>query len=109
LPGNQGFDEYFGIPYSNDMFIGSTHKFADNVDFLDGYTLEKAKEDQQFIKENYSDRKKIIDHGIKELVPLFEGNKIVEYPADQATLTQRFFDRAIILLKTITINPSSSI
>jgi arylsulfatase A len=81
LPGNQGFDEYFGVPYSNDMFIGASHKFADSVHFCNGYTLEKAKEDQQFIKENYNDRKKIADRGIKELVPLFEGNKIVEYPA----------------------------
>jgi arylsulfatase A len=95
LPVNQGFDEYFGVPYSNDMFIGASHKFANNVDFRDGYTLERAMEDQKFIKENYSDRKKIADHGIKELVPLFEGNKVVEYPCDQATLTQRFFERAI--------------
>jgi arylsulfatase A len=95
LPQNQGFDEYFGIPYSNDMFIGSTHKFADTVRFLNGYTLDRAKEDQQFIKENYNERKKIVDHGIKELVPLFEGNKIVEYPCDQSTLTPRLFDLAI--------------
>lgn len=99
LPQNQGFDEYFGIPYSNDMFIGSTHKFADTVRFLNGYTLERAKEDQQFIKENYNERKKIVDHGIKELVPLFEGNKIVEYPCNQATLTPRLFDRAISFIE----------
>jgi arylsulfatase A len=99
LPGNQGFDEYFGVPYSNDMFIGASHKFADSVHFCNGYTLEKAKEDQQFIKENYNDRKKIADRGIKELVPLFESNKIVEYPANQATLTQRYFDRAIKFVK----------
>lgn len=28
-------------------------------------------------------------------MPLFEGNKIVEYPCDQSTLTPRLFDRAI--------------
>ena len=95
LPQNQGFDEYFGIPYSNDMFIGASHKFADTVRFLNDYTLDRAKDDQQFIKENYNDRKKIADRGIKELVPLFEGNKIVEYPCNQATLTPRLFDRAI--------------
>lgn len=105
LPGNQGFDEYFGVPYSNDMFIGASHKFADSVHFCNGYTLEKAKEDQQFIKENYNDRKKIADRGIKELVPLFEGNKIVEYPANQATLTQRFFDRAIKFIENSNDKP----
>lgn len=44
LPQNQGFDEYYcGIPYSNDMFIGSTHKFADTVRFLNDYTLDPSK------------------------------------------------------------------
>lgn len=95
LPLDQGFDEYFGIPFSNDMFIGSTHKFADTVRFLNDYTLERAKDDQQFVKENDKTRKKISERGIKELVPLFEGSKIVEYPCNQATLTPRLFDRAI--------------
>jgi arylsulfatase A len=105
LPQNQGFDEYFGIPYSNDMFIGASHKFADEVNFLNGYTIEKAKEDQKFIKENYNDRKKIADRGIKELVPLFEGNKIVEYPCNQATLTPRLFNRAINFIENNSNKP----
>ncbi|MGQ1891314.1 sulfatase family protein [Thermophagus sp. OGC60D27] len=105
LPLNQGFDEYFGIPYSNDMFIGVKQKFADSVNFRNGYTLQKAREDQEFIKENYTKRKKIAEYGIKELVPLFEGNKIVEYPCDQATLTKRYFDRAFDFIEKNDENP----
>ena len=50
LPTDRGFDEYFGIPYSNDMFLGSTHEFSDTVKWNDGYTLEKALEDQNLVR-----------------------------------------------------------
>jgi arylsulfatase A-like enzyme len=98
LPLAQGFDEYYGIPYSNDMFIGEQQVFADNVRFTQGYTLEKAKRNQQIIK---SARKKnklndtLKQLGIKKFPPVFEGNKIIEYPAEQGTLTQRYFDKTI--------------
>ena len=39
LPTDQGFDKYFGIPYSNDMYIGPSQKFASNAVFREGYTL----------------------------------------------------------------------
>jgi len=81
LPTGQGFDEYYGIPYSNDMYIGSHHEFHKDVVFNQGYTLEQAKKDQEKRKRN--------------LVPIFEGTKIIEYPAEQSTLTKRYFDRAI--------------
>lgn len=95
LPLNQGFDEYFGIPFSNDMYLGTNMKFAENVTFTNGYNLEKAQNDQQFIKENRKAPLKIKEHGIKELVPLFEGNEVVEYPCEQSTLTKRYFERAM--------------
>ncbi|MFR9557694.1 MAG: sulfatase [Rikenellaceae bacterium] len=90
LPTDQGFDEYFGIPYSNDMYIGTYHKFADDVNFREGYTMELAKEHQKIAKVKQNARKQILS-----IVPLFEDDKIVEYPCDQATTTRRYFDRAI--------------
>ena len=93
LPIGQGFDSYFGIPYSNDMYIGVQQKFAKNVVFNNGYTLEKAKQDQFFVKNNSKD--KIKEQGIKELSPLFQNNEIIEYPCNQATLTQRYFNKTI--------------
>ncbi len=95
LPLAQGFDTYYGIPYSNDMYIGSQMSFAKDVKFREGYNLAKAKSDQAFIAEHKNDRKKIKEKGIKELCPLFEGNEIIEYPCDQSALTQRYFDRAL--------------
>lgn len=95
LPTHQGFDEYFGVPYSNDMYIGSKQEFANQVNFRIGYDLDQAKEDQAFVEANRKNRQAINDRGIKELVPLMQGNKIIEYPADQATLTKRYFERAM--------------
>lgn len=92
LPTSQGFDTYFGIPYSNDMFIGVKQDFAENVVFNEGYTLEKAKQDQVLVKN--SSREKLKELGIKEQCPLFENDKIIEYPCNQASLTERYFAKA---------------
>ena len=53
LPTHRGFDEYLGIPYSNDM----------------------------------------------RPVQLVEGDKRLEYPVVQATLTQRYTDRALAFIE----------
>lgn len=95
LPTGQGFDYYYGVPFSNDMYIGHSHEFASNVTFNQGYTLEKAKTDQAIVKKAGKKRAAIRKAGIKELVPLFEGDKIIEYPAEQASLTRRYIDKAI--------------
>jgi len=105
LPTDQGFDQFFGIPYSNDMFISPSQKFAPNVKLLNGYTIEKAKADQQFMAQNLRNTKKIKDNGLKELCPLLDGKEIVEYPCDQSTLTQRYFERSIAFIKEANKSP----
>ncbi|MFI3259614.1 MAG: sulfatase-like hydrolase/transferase [Rikenellaceae bacterium] len=90
LPLDQGFDEYFGIPYSNDMYIGSTHTFAESIEWREGFDLAKAQEHQEIAKVKQNAIKKI-----RNFPPLFEGDEIVEFPCDQATTTRRYFDRAI--------------
>ncbi|MEM9159206.1 MAG: sulfatase [Verrucomicrobiota bacterium] len=100
LPTRQGFDLYYGIPYSNDMYIGPNQKFSKNVKLLNGYTLEKAMADQSVVASDPSDRKMIKqENKLGDLVPLMEGEEIVEYPADQSTLTERYFDKAINFIK----------
>ncbi|EWH09779.1 arylsulfatase [Catenovulum agarivorans DS-2] len=95
LPTAQGFDYYYGIPFSNDMYIGYKHEFAEQVKFNNGYDLAKAQRDQQMVKQAGKKRQIIKNKGIKELVPLFEGEKIIEYPAEQSSLTKRYFEKAI--------------
>lgn len=78
LPTAQGFDSYFGIPYSNDM---------DAVNGMWPY-YHKNKADPNFISEikNYN-------------VPLMENETVIERPADQTTITRRYTDRAVDYIK----------
>jgi len=83
LPTKQGFDSYYGIPYSNDMTIDPVNaKFAKDCVFRDGMTEAKARE-----------------KAIKNTVPLMRGEEVVEYPADQDTLTKRYTAEAIKFIK----------
>lgn len=93
LPTDQGFDKYFGIPYSNDMYIGPSQKFASNAVFREGYTLSEAKADQDFVRN--APNRATIKKKLNSVSPLFEGDEIIEYPCDQSTTTRRYFDKAI--------------
>lgn len=97
LPTDRGFDYYYGIPYSNDMYIGYTHKFAPNCMFKDGYTLEKAQKDQQLVMKTKNKGK--LKEYLHYASPLFENKEVVEYPCDQATTTNRYFNKAIEFIK----------
>lgn len=79
LPTKQGFDSWFGIPYSNDMTLDTQFAtFAPDCVFRQGMNAEKARE-----------------QAIRHEVPLMRGDVVVEYPADQSTLTKRYTDEAI--------------
>ncbi|WP_158968603.1 sulfatase [Paraglaciecola sp. L3A3] len=95
LPTAQGFDYYYGVPYSNDMYIGATHSFSENVKFNQQYNLEKAEADQIKVRSGNNLYKKLRPLGVMDIVPLFENEKIIEYPADQSRLTQRYFNKAL--------------
>ena len=68
LPGKQGFDYYFGIPYSNDM---------DRV-----ATAPKGRAAFLAPKSEYWN------------VPLIRNTEVIERPADQHTVTRRYADEA---------------
>ncbi len=89
LPTKQGFDSYFGIPYSNDMTIDPQHaRFAKDCLFRDGMTEAKARAE-----------------AIRHTVPLMRGAEVVEYPADQATLTQRYTAEAVQFIREHKADP----
>ncbi|MBI1389494.1 MAG: sulfatase-like hydrolase/transferase [bacterium] len=71
LPTRQGFDSYFGIPYSNDMdrVNGDAHEAFQNP------------------KPEYFN------------VPLMRNEEVVERPADQNTITRRYTDEAIRIIQ----------
>ena len=73
LPTSQGFDYYYGIPYSNDMSAESGY----------GRTYHEQRSDLDF----YPDFEKY--H-----VPIMENEQILEQPADQNTITKRYTEKA---------------
>ena len=76
LPTNQGFDSYFGIPYSNDM----------------DQTGEGLTSDDRF--------QRYMDPRIEYFnVPLMRNGGIVERPAQQTTITRRYTDEGIAFIK----------
>ena len=76
LPLNNGFDYYYGVPYSNDM------NAINGVTCCPGNNYWPQYEKKPINSNNYN-------------VPLMENNEIVERPADQTTITKRFSKKAI--------------
>jgi arylsulfatase A len=76
LPMNQGFDSYFGIPYSNDM----------------DQTGANLSADERF--------RRYMDAKIEYFnVPLMRNGTIIERPAEQTTITKRYTDEGIQFIK----------
>lgn len=75
LPQQNGFDTYFGIPYSNDM----NHPDNSGKPRVPSDQLWKNQESAITLWNT----------------PLMENEKIVELPVDQRTVTRRYTDRAI--------------
>jgi len=80
LPMKQGFDSYYGIPYSNDMDA----------------TFKSSARDE-YISLNKNPKREYWN------VPLMRNEQIIERPADQTTVTRRYTDEAV---KFISANKS---
>lgn len=103
LPTDQGFDYYYGIPYSNDMYIGHTHIFAEKCTFRENYNIDKALQDQ--LKVRNSKNRTQLKKELNCATPLFENKEVIEYPCDMATTTYRFFNKAIEFIGKNKDNP----
>ncbi|NWK56489.1 sulfatase [Verrucomicrobiaceae bacterium N1E253] len=80
LPTAQGFDSYFGIPYSNDM----SHP--------DNKKKPRMNQDESWRRQ---------DHFSKLWnTPLMKDEKIIELPVNQRTITRRYTDEAIRFITT---------
>lgn len=75
LPRANGFDSYFGIPYSNDM------NHPDNKGKVKPASDASWTHQDEFVK--------------KWNTPLVENEKIIELPVNQRTITRRYTDKAI--------------
>jgi arylsulfatase A-like enzyme len=79
LPTYQGFDSYYGIPYSNDMWLDPANKLADDMKVREGLTREEVE----------------AGHRKRNWVPLMRGEEVIEYPVDQTTITKRYTEEAV--------------
>ena len=79
LPTRQGFDSYYGIPYSNDMTIDTEANLAADIKLREGFTIERIRNEKPK----------------KDFVPLMRNEEVIEYPCDQTTLTQRYTEEAV--------------
>lgn len=82
LPRAQGFDSYFGIPYSNDM------NHPDNKRKPQGGAggMDALWEDPESALTKWN-------------TPLMENEEIIEVPVDQRTITRRYTDKSIDFIK----------
>jgi arylsulfatase A-like enzyme len=82
LPQQNGFDTYFGIPYSNDM------NHPDNKGKPQGGKggMDKLWADPESTLTKWN-------------TPLMENEKIIEVPVDQRTVTRRYTDRSLNFIK----------
>lgn len=74
LPTSHGFDSYFGIPYSNDMFLDPDARRLPEIEVPDDKPTMR---------------------GVGKSPPLMRDEVVVEFPIDQSTLTRRYTDEAI--------------
>lgn len=83
LPTMQGFGSYYGVPYSNDMWIDPANKIASDIVLREGVTAEQLK----------------AGHKKMDRVPLMRNEEVIEYPANQDTLTKRYTEEAVQFIK----------
>ena len=91
LPTSQGFDLFYGIPYSNDMWIAPEIPAAPDLLLRDGISAEQLAVMRDLSRFAWDETNK----PNKNLVPLMRNDEIIEFPVDQSTLTGRLTDEAI--------------
>lgn len=87
LPTEHGFDEYFGIPYSNDIGVDGSIALSDTINLRGGRTID------DFCAE-----------AAKE-PPLMRGKQVIEWPADQTQLTRRYTEESLRFITNNADNP----
>ena len=84
FPTQHGFDQYFGVPYSNDMTIAPDMVLAENILLRNGVTREMIQHFDAVKMDNKNHQ-----------TPLMKNNEVVEFPADQTTLTKRYTEHSV--------------
>lgn len=83
LPTRQGFDYYYGIPFSNDMWLPAGMAYAKDAD----------------LPAEFSDEVRTKGERKRSTVPLMRNEEVIEYPAKQAELTERYTAEVVKFIK----------
>ena len=86
LPQQNGFDDYYGIPYSNDMDHPDESKEKPKGGKILWSKPDQLWQDQESATNDWN-------------TPLVNGDDIIEVPTDQRTVTRRYTDKAVDFIK----------
>ncbi|MEO7651324.1 MAG: sulfatase, partial [Bryobacteraceae bacterium] len=100
LPTRRGFDSYFGLPYSNDMWPFHP-KIKASADENPRLTAARARAEMT----GYDGRGQTYPADWFPDLPLMENERVVELNPDEGTLTSRYTERAVQFIRQNARNP----
>jgi arylsulfatase A len=96
LPTAHGFDSFFGIPFSNDMWMAPELEAAPELLLREGVTQRQLVELRKLSLSKWD----VTNKPYHNWVPLMRNTQMIEFPVDQSTLTKRLTDEAIRFIET---------
>lgn len=101
LPTRHGFDEYFGLPYSNDMYPHHEMlQIRENEPAAQRAIRRRSRyTGSPWTQGPLKDLKLHLQERLEKPLPLIDGETVVETMPDQSTLTTRYTERAIRFIK----------
>ncbi len=95
LPPSQGFDEFFGLPYSNDMWPYHPDICPHSNEHP---RLVAARQRARLAGFTGLDDEACFEPGFFPALPLLDGTEVIASNPDQALLNQRFTERALAFI-----------
>lgn len=92
LPTRHGFDQYFGLPYSNDMFPYHEMLPVRKNEPLQQQAIRKR---ALYTGTHWKQGQASLPHPFEKPLPLYDGENVIETMPDQDQLTTRYAKRAI--------------
>ncbi|MGD9855672.1 MAG: sulfatase [Planctomycetaceae bacterium] len=92
LPTRHGFDEYFGLPYSNDMY--PHHEMLPILD-NEPPAQQAIRARARYTGSAWKQGQATLPHRFQKPLPLIDGETAIETMPDQTQLTTRYTERAI--------------
>ena len=93
LPTRQGFDSFYGIPYSNGMYPSRSMTYAKDCNFREGFSEKR-------LADLYAATPKGKHPNVRKgNVPLMRDEECIEFPLDQTTITRRLTDESITFIE----------